>query len=90
MTEILDTLKCLVLKTNRSPLLNIYQEERKYLGKSISVVFSHITWIYTRRRGSKAVLGRKGIISADSVQNSTGQIPKQPHPVRFAFEVRVN
>lgn len=39
VTEILDTLKCLKLKTTRSPLLSFYQEERKYLGEVLVLYF---------------------------------------------------
>lgn len=72
LIEILDTLKCLELVSSVKSLLG----RKKISGKSICVVFSHITWICTRRRGSKYVLGRRGIISRDSVQNSSGKFPK--------------
>lgn len=39
VTEILETLKCLKLKTTGCPLLTLYQEERKYLGKVLVLYF---------------------------------------------------
>lgn len=41
VTEILDILKCLKSKTNRSPLLSLYEQERKHLGK-VLVLYFHI------------------------------------------------
>lgn len=88
VTEILETLKCLELKTNRSSLLSLYQEKRIYLGK-VLVLYFHTLPEYVPGGGNQNLsLAEGGFLSTNSVQNSTGQIPKQPHPVRLAFEVR--